>query len=130
MVDQIQLSHYKILGLRITATKTEVTSAYKKAARKYHPDKAGPDGAAMFIKCRDAFEFLLPRVAETHAAEPKDNSEQVDSAPERSCREGEDDAPEEVFTEYVSEKSPWEELWNGLSALAGVREGIEDNSCS
>ena len=74
MASQIKPSHYEILGLSVNSTKAEITSAYKKAARQWHPDKAGPDGHAMFIKCKEAYELLLPS-----AAEPKDIFEEVDS---------------------------------------------------
>ena len=52
--------YYKILGINKNATKTEIKSAYRKLAFKYHPDKNTKDPKAKekFIKINEAYEVL------------------------------------------------------------------------
>ncbi|NEQ55663.1 MAG: J domain-containing protein [Leptolyngbya sp. SIO3F4] len=53
--------HYRILGLRTGATFDDVKVAYRKLARKYHPDVNPDDQRAQdrFIKVTKAYEALL-----------------------------------------------------------------------
>lgn len=56
-------THYEVLGVETTATTTEIRSAYKKLALKYHPDKyksvsRREDADRAFKKCADAAEVL------------------------------------------------------------------------
>ncbi|MGD1856085.1 MAG: DnaJ domain-containing protein [Leptolyngbyaceae cyanobacterium] len=52
--------HYRILGLRTGATFDDVKAAYRKLARKYHPDVNPDDKKAheRFIKVTKAYESL------------------------------------------------------------------------
>ena len=51
--------YYKIMGLAKTATQDEVKRAYKKLARKYHPDVSKEKGAeAKFKQLGEAYEVL------------------------------------------------------------------------
>lgn len=51
--------YYKIMGLAKTATKDEVKRAYKKLARKYHPDVSKEkDAEAKFKQLGEAYEVL------------------------------------------------------------------------
>ena len=51
--------YYKILGLERTATQDEVKRAYRKLARKYHPDvNSEPDAEAKFKEAGEAYEVL------------------------------------------------------------------------
>ncbi|MBN1250969.1 MAG: J domain-containing protein [Bacteroidales bacterium] len=52
--------YYKILGINKTATKSEIKSAYRKLALKYHPDKniTDPNTNEKFIKIKEAYEVL------------------------------------------------------------------------
>lgn len=53
--------HYSVLGVRASATKADVTKAYKSLALKFHPDKAPSDAV------RPASEALFKRIAEAYA---------------------------------------------------------------
>ncbi len=51
---------YSILGVSSTATKREISVAFKRLAKKYHPDKTGSnkEAAAAFEKIRKARDIL------------------------------------------------------------------------
>lgn len=53
-------SYYEVLGISKTASEEEVKAAYRKLAKKYHPDlNPGDDSAAnMFKEVNDAYETL------------------------------------------------------------------------
>ncbi len=52
--------YYKVLGLTKTASKDEIRKAYKKLARKYHPDANAddPDALTKFKEVQKAWEVL------------------------------------------------------------------------
>lgn len=51
--------YYKILGVDRNASDAEIKTAFRKAARKYHPDvNTGPDAEAMFKDVNEAYEVL------------------------------------------------------------------------
>ena len=50
---------YGVLGLTPRATANEIKSAYRRLARKYHPDvSASPDAAARFVRISHAYHVL------------------------------------------------------------------------
>ncbi|KAL9047853.1 MAG: hypothetical protein Q9162_007930 [Coniocarpon cinnabarinum] len=61
MADSLPPDHYAALGLGKQATVAEVKTAYKKAALKYHPDKAKDKNTAadLFHKISQAYETLI-----------------------------------------------------------------------
>ncbi len=57
-MSQNQKNYYDVLGVDSTATTDELKSAYRKLARKYHPDIAGVDGVEKFKEITEAYETL------------------------------------------------------------------------
>lgn len=51
-------NYYEILGISSDATADDVKSAYRKLARKYHPDVAGSDSVDKFKEVSEAYETL------------------------------------------------------------------------
>lgn len=56
---------YRILGISEGASKTDVKRAYRRLAKRYHPDKnVGPLAAKKFIAINEAYETLLENKVE------------------------------------------------------------------
>ena len=79
--------HYRTLGLRTGASFDEVKAAYRKLARKYHPDVNPDDQKAndRFIKVTKAYESLIELF-------------QPEEAPEASVTEPAEEPPSPVQT--------------------------------
>src|SRR5262245_65849811 len=51
---------YAVLGVRRTATSNEIKSAYRRLARKYHPDvNADPTAQSKFAQINEAYHTLI-----------------------------------------------------------------------
>lgn len=51
--------YYEVLGVSKTATDSEIKSAFRKLAKKYHPDVSKePDAAEKFKECQEAYAVL------------------------------------------------------------------------
>ena len=50
--------YYSVLGVSRDASEAEVKKAYRKLAREFHPDVAGPEGEARFKEVGAAYEVL------------------------------------------------------------------------
>ena len=50
-------THYEVLGVGAGASRGEIKAAYRRAARRWHPD-ACPGGADRFMAAREAYEVL------------------------------------------------------------------------
>ncbi|MBT9316747.1 J domain-containing protein [Leptothoe spongobia] len=74
--------HYRTLGLRTGATFDDVKAAYRKLARKYHPDVNPDDQRAQdrFIRVTKAYESLLDvfQPDENGEDQPDEYDEEVD----------------------------------------------------
>ncbi|MBQ9799784.1 MAG: molecular chaperone DnaJ [Thermoguttaceae bacterium] len=55
-----EVDYYEVLGIERTASEKEISTAYRKAAMKYHPDRNPGDeeAVAKFKLCAEAFEVL------------------------------------------------------------------------
>ncbi|KAK7057706.1 J domain-containing protein [Favolaschia claudopus] len=51
-------NYYEILGVPSSADDNSLKLAFRQFAKRYHPDRVGPQGEALFIRVRDAFEAL------------------------------------------------------------------------
>ena len=51
------MNYYEILGVTPNSTQTEIKAAYRRLARKYHPD-VNPDGAKKFKEISRAYDTL------------------------------------------------------------------------
>lgn len=60
----------KILGLQSDASQDDVKKAYRKLARKHHPDKGGNEEE--FKKCKQAYEILSGKIKETQSGPHSD----------------------------------------------------------
>ncbi|KAG2347455.1 DnaJ-domain-containing protein [Suillus weaverae] len=54
----IKNNFYELLGVYPNSSDATLKTAFRGFARKYHPDRVGPSGEALFIEVRDAFEAL------------------------------------------------------------------------
>ncbi|KAH7925301.1 DnaJ-domain-containing protein [Leucogyrophana mollusca] len=49
---------YELLGVYPNTSESNLKGAFRTFAKKYHPDRVGPQGESFFIDVRDAFEAL------------------------------------------------------------------------
>ncbi|MDR1482763.1 MAG: J domain-containing protein [Synergistaceae bacterium] len=56
-------AHFETLGLTSDASWEEVKAAFRRMARLYHPDVAGPDGAQKFTEITEAYMTLRDTIA-------------------------------------------------------------------
>ena len=54
----VEPNYYQMLGVEPTADDGTLKAAFRQFARRYHPDRVGPQGEAVFIQVRDAYEAL------------------------------------------------------------------------
>ncbi len=49
-------NYYELLGVEPTADEGALKAGFRAFARKYHPDRAGPQAESLFMEVRDAYE--------------------------------------------------------------------------
>ncbi|KAI0821031.1 hypothetical protein BC629DRAFT_1587359 [Irpex lacteus] len=54
----IEKNHYELLGVDPIADNSGLKAAFRTFAKKYHPDRAGPDGETFFMEIRSVFDAL------------------------------------------------------------------------
>jgi hypothetical protein len=101
-------ANFKILGLRADASWDEVKSAFRRLARTYHPDVAGPESARKFSEITEAYMILKESIAMGSSARraPRQQAERGDLAQAQPAASGE--AREPIFKAF----------WKKLSGAA------------
>ncbi|KAJ3964722.1 hypothetical protein EV361DRAFT_955677 [Lentinula raphanica] len=56
--NNMEPNFYEILGVLPDVDESGLKLAFRQFAKRYHPDRVGPQGADLFIRTRDAFEAL------------------------------------------------------------------------
>lgn len=95
---------FKTLGLTPGASWGEVKTAFRRLARMYHPDIAGPDGARKFAEITEAYMSLKDIIS----PEAKSGAAGADGYAAPNARH-----TEETFTVSVM-SSIWKRLWELL----------------
>jgi DnaJ-class molecular chaperone len=49
---------HKILGIKVSATKKEIKSAYRKLSLKFHPDNPEINSSEKFLKIKEAYDYI------------------------------------------------------------------------
>lgn len=72
--------YYRILGLNINASETAIKEAYRRKAKKFHPDlNSNPNAGEIFIELSEAYQYLLSKKArERKSREVKKNNGHFD----------------------------------------------------
>jgi hypothetical protein len=82
-------NYYKTLGLSSSATKAEIKVAYRKLAKKYHPDKnKSKQASQLFIEVNEAYDYLSNenssfQIVNTVKTSPRKRSKYSDEEPEK-----------------------------------------------
>ena len=63
------IKHFAILELKPSAKKKDINKAYKRLAKKFHPDKTGSSDSVMFRRVQEAKELLLGVVSSVDESE-------------------------------------------------------------
>jgi curved DNA-binding protein CbpA len=53
------LTHYELLGVKSSATQTEIRAAFRTLIRKYHPDRNPEPGAAEYARMLNEAHAVL-----------------------------------------------------------------------
>ena len=50
---------YELLDVSPASDEVKLKAAFRSFARKYHPDRVGPEGADLFVAVREGYEALM-----------------------------------------------------------------------
>jgi hypothetical protein len=50
---------YELLGISPTSDGGKIKAAFRAFARRYHPDRVGPEGSNLFVAVREGYEALM-----------------------------------------------------------------------
>ena len=106
-------ANFKTLGLQADASWDEVKSAFRRLARTYHPDVAGPEGARKFAEITEAYMTLKESIS-PGAVRP--------SAPRQAARRAE----ESTVTNVTERESLFRVFWRKLLSLSFFRRKEHD----
>ena len=113
---------YARLGLRPGASPMEIKVAYRRLAKRFHPDRAGDEGLATFLSIQAAYEALLTRAP---SATPMVHHRPAASAPMARPVRRADPNPTWTYAARSLEGQPsWEGArwyWEGVRANAAKR---------
>ncbi|KAK4489153.1 hypothetical protein RD792_004947 [Penstemon davidsonii] len=121
--EQHPISFYELLGIPETGSLLEMKQAYKKLARKYHPDVSPPgrveEYTQAFIRVQEAYETLSdPRRREMYDLNIAKGLHLAFSRSE--------------FDEEIEEKNEWKSQWqsqlSGLKRRSMYKESSENMS--
>ncbi|MCG5534893.1 DnaJ C-terminal domain-containing protein [Ectothiorhodospira mobilis] len=108
--------YYKVLGVERSASQDEIKKAYRRLARKYHPDVSKePDAEARFKEVNEAYEVLGD-------AEKRKAYDQLGS----SWRSGQDFRPPPDWDAWFGGAAPG----GGFRTSAGFQEGFSESDFS
>jgi hypothetical protein len=112
-------SNFKILGLASDASWDEVKSAFRRLARTYHPDIAGPDGARKFSEITEAYMTLKETIARGPSAKrvPRQQPGHEDRRQAQPAASGETREP--IF------KSFWKKLFGAAGKGSHEKEQFD-----
>jgi hypothetical protein len=100
-------ANFKTLGLQADASWDEVKSAFRRLARTYHPDVAGPEGARKFAEITEAYMTLKESISPGACPAASNRSHS-------SEREG-------TVTNVEERESLFRALWRRLFSLSFFR---------
>ncbi|MEO1131993.1 MAG: DnaJ domain-containing protein [Cyanobacteria bacterium J06639_1] len=81
------MTHYQLLQISPRATPEQIKQAYRRLARKYHPDVAGEENRDRFLKINEAYQVLrnpLQRREYDRTLNPKKRVSSPTSSPKSS----------------------------------------------
>lgn len=93
-------SPWEVLGLQPGASREEITSAYRKLASKYHPDRVSPDQKDQATKMMQYINDARKSIEQGDTATQTPTQPQSQAQPKRSAPQAEKAWTREDYAEY------------------------------